>query len=86
MELRVTKLGGIVTNLGNRITDLGGIVTKMGWIVTDLGNSTRFGMKSNWFGKKHLKSVDLFPNLVTFEANYGIFEDSSQIGYGLFPI
>ena len=79
-------MGGIVTDLGNRITKLGGIVTKLGGIVTDLGNSTRFGTKSNWFGKKHLESVDLSPNLVTFEANYGIFEDSSQIGYGLFPI
>ena len=79
-------MGGIVTDLGNRVTKMGWIVTKMGWGITDLGNSTRFGMKSNWFGKKCLESVGLFPNLVTFEANYGIFEYSSQIGYCLFPI
>ena len=85
MELKVTDLGEKVTDLGNKVTELGGIVTNLGGRITDLGNSTRFGMKSNWFGKKLLISLYLFPNLVTFEANCGIFEQSSQIGYGLFP-
>ena len=79
-------MGWKVTDLGNRVTNLGGIVTNLGWEITDLGNSTRFGAKSNWFGKKHLKSIDLFPNLVTFEANYSFGGDLSQFGYCLFPI